>query len=91
MMAREIAGSRTRPGMTRLALSLLCGTVLSGIPAVALAQDAAPVPGAPADVAPQADVIRSTLIAIVSTIALVVGLVIVNLAQPGAGMNVPMR
>ncbi|QDM40445.1 outer membrane protein assembly factor BamA [Altererythrobacter sp. TH136] len=59
MMAREIAGSRTRPGMTRLALSLLCGTVLSGIPAVALAQDAAPVPGASADVAPQADVIRS--------------------------------
>ncbi len=64
MIAREFAGKRTKPGMTRLALSLLCGTMLGGLPAAAFAQD---VPAGPdagvAAPAPQADVIRSISVA----------------------------
>jgi outer membrane protein insertion porin family len=67
MNARENAGSRTRPGKTRLALTLLCGTVLGGVPAAAFAQDAATTaaPAAPAAAAPapQSDVIRSIAVA----------------------------
>jgi outer membrane protein insertion porin family len=63
MIARDFAGLRTRPVMSRLALSLLCGTVLGGMPVAAFAQDAAPAP-APADAgAPQNDVIRSIAVA----------------------------
>ena len=63
MNARENAGSRTRPGKTRLALTLLCGTVLGGIPVAAFAQDAAPAAAAPTTaVAPQSEVIRSIAI-----------------------------
>ncbi|MFA9201234.1 MAG: outer membrane protein assembly factor BamA [Cypionkella sp.] len=58
MMARETAGSRARPRASKLALSLLCGTVLGGYPAAALAQDAAPAV-ASAEPAPQADTIRT--------------------------------
>ena len=68
MNACDNAGSRTRPGKTRLALTLLCGTVLGGMPAAAFAQDAAPTPApAPAAAAeapaPQSDVIRSIAVA----------------------------
>ncbi len=62
MIAREFAGKRTRPGMTRLALSLLCGTMLGGLPAAAFAQDAPTTPPAAAATqssASQTDVIRS--------------------------------
>ena len=68
MKAREIAGNSNRPGLARLGLSLLCGTMLAGIPAAAMAQDvpaaAAPVQ-APAvtDAAPQSDVIRTISVA----------------------------
>ena len=63
MSARENAGSRTRPGKTRLALTLLCGTVLGGMPVAAFAQDAAPAPaGTPTEVAPQTEVIRTIAI-----------------------------
>src|SRR5690349_19015180 len=61
MKARENAGGSNRPGLARLGLSLLCGTMLAGMPAAALAQDAAPAaPVQPAEAtATQNDVIRS--------------------------------
>ncbi|WP_237488992.1 outer membrane protein assembly factor BamA [Tsuneonella aeria] len=54
--------------MARLALTLMCGTVLGGIPTIALAQQAQPAPAAsptPAEttVAPQVDTIRSISVA----------------------------
>ena len=61
MNARDNAGSRTRPGKTRLALTLLCGTVLGGMPVAAFAQDAATAPATTA-AAPQSEVIRSIAI-----------------------------
>jgi len=65
MNACDNAGSRTRPGKTRLALTLLCGTVLGGMPAAAFAQDAAATAATPATAAPapQSDVIRSISVA----------------------------
>ena len=63
MMAREFAGTRTRPGTTRLALSLLCGTVLGGMPVAAMAQDASTTPATTEAPAPQSDVIRSIAVA----------------------------
>lgn len=62
MIARDFAGFRDRPGMTRLAFALLCGTVLGGMPSVALAQDAS-APAVAADAAPQSDVIRTISVA----------------------------
>lgn len=61
MKAREEAGSSNRPGLARLGLSLLCGTMLAGMPATVLAQDApAPAAAQPAEApAVQSDVIRS--------------------------------
>ena len=56
MKARETAATRTPSGAARLALALLCGTMLGGYPIAAMAQDAA-APAAPA--APQSDVIRT--------------------------------
>jgi outer membrane protein insertion porin family len=63
MTGREFAGS---PQRMRLALSLLCGTVLAGISMPVLAQDApAPAGAAPAaeTPAPQSDVIRTIAVA----------------------------
>ncbi len=58
MIARESAGTRKRPGTARLAMSLLCGTMLGGYPVAALAQEAAtPVPAEAA--APQSETIRT--------------------------------
>ena len=54
MKARETAGTRKRLGVARVALSLLCGTMLGGYPLAALAQDATAEAAAP-----QSDVIRT--------------------------------
>ncbi|MGX7953035.1 outer membrane protein assembly factor BamA [Tsuneonella sp. HG249] len=62
MKARETAATRARSGPAKLALSLLCGTMLGGYPVAALAQEAPTTP--PAEVAaPQPDVIRSIAVA----------------------------
>ncbi|WP_057883764.1 outer membrane protein assembly factor BamA [Tsuneonella troitsensis] len=68
MMARELAGNANRPGLARLGLSLLCGTILAGMPATAFAQETPAATPAPAPTpssaiaeapAPQSDVIRT--------------------------------
>jgi len=62
MKARETAGTRTRSGTAKLALSLMCGTMLGGYPIAALAQEAPAA--APAEAAaPQSDVIRTIAVA----------------------------
>ncbi len=65
MKACETAGNSNRPGLAKLGLSLLCGTMLAGMPAAAMAQDApvAPPAEASAEVQPQNDVIRSIAVA----------------------------
>ncbi len=61
MKARETAGNLHRPGLAKLGLSLLCGTMLAGIPVAAMAQDAPPQSAQAA--APQSDVIRTIAVA----------------------------
>jgi outer membrane protein insertion porin family len=60
MMAREIAGRNRRPGPARLGLSLLCGTMLAGLPIAAAAQETPTA--APEAAAPQPDVIRTVAV-----------------------------
>ncbi|MFN6933751.1 MAG: outer membrane protein assembly factor BamA [Tsuneonella sp.] len=65
MKASETAGNTpgsdlVRPGLARLGLSLLCGTMLAGMPLTVAAQEApAEAPATPPAAAPQTDVIRT--------------------------------